>query len=482
MNTQCTEFYINGKWQTPCSTEQRELINPANEKPYGVIAMGNDNDINLAVAAAKDAFPAWSATPVSTRIKLLENIIATYKKYYAEVVQAITLEMGAPVTLSSDVQAAMGIGHFSSTLKVLSEFEFESAKGSTLIRKEPIGVVGLITPWNWPMNQVVCKVAPALAAGCTIVLKPSQESPLSAMLLARIMDEAGVPAGVFNLVQGSGSKIGHALSSHPDVDMVSFTGSTQAGAQVSTSAAPTIKRVSLELGGKSANILLDDADLPRAVKSGIQSVFANSGQTCTAPTRMLVPSSHYAEVIEIAKQVGEAAQAGVGHPDNRDTKIGPVANQRQFEKIQSMIAQGIDEGATLLSGGLGKPDGLEEGFYVKPTIFVDVDNKMQIAQEEIFGPVLCILSYQDEDDAIRIANDSPYGLSGYVSSASVERANQVAARMRTGMVHINGAKPDLFAPFGGYKQSGNGREWGEFGLEDFLETKAVLGGVNANNG
>lgn len=475
MNFKTNQFYIAGEWVAPHSQHTRPLVNPANETKYGEAAMGQEADVDDAVAAAKLAFDYWSAVSVAERIALFEKIIATYKKYYAQMVGAITQEMGAPITLSEKAQAAMGIGHFSATLEVLKSYEFSHQQGTTEIRKEPIGVVGLITPWNWPMNQVVCKVAPALAAGCTIVLKPSQDACLSSALLAEILHEAGVPKGVFNLVQGSGSKIGDYMSRHPDIDMISFTGSTQAGAEVSKAAAPTIKRVALELGGKSANIILDDADIQKAVVGGIKSVFANSGQTCTAPTRMLVPNALMPQVIAIAKATGEASQKAVGDPTQQSTSIGPVAHQRQFEKIQEMIARGIGEGATLLCGGLGKPEGLNQGYYVKPTIFADVTNDMAIAQEEIFGPVLVIIGYDDDDDAVCIANDSPYGLSGYVSGGDPERVRNVASKMRTGMVHLNGAPADLTAPFGGYKQSGNGREWGAHGLEDFLEIKSVMG-------
>ncbi|NVK57115.1 MAG: aldehyde dehydrogenase family protein [Alteromonadaceae bacterium] len=478
MNANTTQFYINGQWVAPLNDHQRPLINPATEEQYASVAMGDSADVDAAVAAAKGAFDSWAATPVAERIALFERIIGGYKKRFAEIAQAITQEMGAPASLSQSAQAAMGIGHFAATLEVLKSFAFSHRQGTTEIRKEPIGVVGLITPWNWPMNQVVCKVAPALAAGCTIVLKPSQDASLSAALLADILHEAGVPAGVFNVIQGSGAKIGDYMSRHADIDMISFTGSTQAGTQVARAAADTVKRVALELGGKSANIILDDADIPRAVTNGIKAVFANSGQTCTAPTRMLVPNSAMAQVLAVAKAVGEGSLTAVGDPTDANTGIGPVAHQRQFEKIQEMIAKGIDEGATILCGGLGKPEGLETGYYVKPTIFTDVTNDMLIAREEIFGPVLVIIGYEDDAEAVRIANDSPYGLSGYVSGTDKDRVRNVASQMRTGMVHLNDAKPDLQAPFGGYKQSGNGREWGEYGLEDFLEVKSVLGWHN----
>ncbi|WP_414828853.1 aldehyde dehydrogenase family protein [Alteromonas sp. H39] len=478
MKTDSKQFYIQGQWCAPHSTRTQALVNPATAEPYGAVALGSVDDVDSAVKAAKAAFVSWSQTTVAQRLDIMKAIREQYKARYSDLVAAITLEMGAPVSLSTDLQAAMGIAHIDAFTKALSEFAFEHQQGTTCVRKEPIGVVGLITPWNWPVNQIMCKVIPALAAGCTMVLKPSEMSPISADIIAQILHDAGVPAGVFNLVHGDGAIVGSALSSHPDIDMVSFTGSTRAGTAVSKSAADTVKRVSLELGGKSANILLDDADFAKAVKAGVQSVFSNSGQTCTAPTRMLVPASRLEEVNDIARAVAEKALQGVGDPNEKTTRIGPVANQRQFDKVRAMIDAGIAEGATLLAGGSDFPSHLSQGFFIKPTIFTDVTNDMTIAQEEIFGPVLCIMPYDDEDDAVRIANDSPYGLSGYVSG-SPERARQVARRMRTGMVHINGAHPDLTAPFGGYKQSGNGREWGEYGLDDFLETKSIPGFYDA---
>ncbi len=478
MKTDSKQFYIQGNWCDPRSTRTQPLVNPANAEPYGAVALGSVDDVDQAVGAAKQAFDSWSQTSTEQRLERLKAIRQHYKARYNDLVQAITLEMGAPVGLSTDLQAAMGIAHIDTFTKVLSDFAFEHQQGTTCVRKEPVGVVGLITPWNWPVNQIMCKVIPALAAGCTMVLKPSEMSPLSADIIAEIMDDAGVPAGVFNLIHGDGAVVGSALSSHPDVDMMSFTGSTRAGTAVSKAASDTVKRVSLELGGKSANILLDDADMARAVKAGVQSVFSNSGQTCTAPTRMLVPASRLAEVNEIAKAVADKALQGVGDPTDPATRIGPLANQRQFDKVRTMIDTGTQEGATLLAGGSDFPEHLSQGFFVKPTVFTDVTNDMTIAKEEIFGPVICIMPYKDEDDAVRIANDSPYGLSGYVSG-SPERARDVAKRLRTGMVHINGARPDLFAPFGGYKQSGNGREWGEYGLDDFLETKSIPGFYDA---
>ena len=361
----------------------------------------------------------------------------------------------------------------SEVVKVLGHFQFEELKGSTLMRKEAIGVCGLITPWNWPMNQIVCKVAPALAAGCTMVLKPSELAPLSAHLFAQILAEAGVPAGVFNLVHGDGPTVGAAIASHPQVDMVSFTGSTRGGVAVATAAALTVKRVTQELGGKSANIILEDADLAKAVKHGVQTCFVNTGQSCNAPTRMLVPRSKVGEASAIAKQVAESTK--IGDPLAEDTSMGPLASKAQFEKVQRLIQKGIDEGATVVTGGIGRPDGFSKGYFARPTVFADVRNEMTIAREEVFGPVLCILPYEDEDDAVRIANDSPYGLAAFVTSGDVERARRVAKRIRAGNVHINGARVDFGGSFGGYKQSGNGREWGEAGLEEFLELKSVFG-------
>ena len=406
------------------------------------------------------------------RLALLQRIIEVYKAKSEEMAQAISTEMGSPFSVAKGATPA-GLGHLLEVVKVLGYFQFEERKGSTLMRKEAIGVCGLITPWNWPMNQIVCKVAPALAAGCTMVLKPSELAPLSAYLFAQILDEAGVPAGVFNLVNGDGPTVGAAIASHPGVDMISFTGSTRAGVAVATVAAPTVKRVTQELGGKSANIILEDADLAKAVKEGVQACFRNTGQSCNAPTRMLVPLSRMAEAAASAKQAAEATN--VGDPLAEDTAMGPLVSDQQFEKVQRLIRQGIDEGATLVTGGTGRPEGLSKGYFARPTVFADVRNDMTIAREEIFGPVLCILPYGDEDDAVRIANDSPYGLAAFVTSGDIERARRVARRLRTGNVHINGARVDFGGSFGGYKQSGNGREWGEAGLEEFLELKSVFG-------
>jgi aldehyde dehydrogenase (NAD+) len=469
----CLKFYIDGAWVEPTDPQPFDVINPANEQVIGQIMMGNETDVNNAVAAAKKAFETFSQTSVQERLDLLDAIIGVYQKRMGEVAETITAEMGAPAWLSSAAQAAMGIAHLSTAREILANFEWQKTKGATMIVREPVGVCGLITPWNWPINQIACKVAPALAAGCTMVLKPSEVAPLNAALFAEILDEAGVPAGVFNLVNGDGLNVGDVMSRHPDIDMMSFTGSTRAGIMVAKSSADTVKRVAQELGGKSANIILDDADFNKAVAQGVQSCFMNSGQSCNAPTRMLVPASRHDEVVEIAKSA--AAQVKVGDPTEDGTTIGPVVSEMQFNKIQGLIETAIDEGTELVCGGPGKPDGLNAGYYVKPTIFANVTNDMTIAREEVFGPVLSILRYENEEEAIAIANDTVYGLSGYVQSGDIHHARDVASRLRTGNVHLNGAGPDLNAPFGGYKQSGNGREWGELGFEDFLETKAVLG-------
>jgi aldehyde dehydrogenase (NAD+) len=402
---------------------------------------------------------------------LLRRIIEVYKAKSAEMAEAISQEMGCPISLSRAAQVPAGLGHLSEIVKVLGQFKFEELKGSTLMRKEPIGVCGLITPWNWPMNQIAAKVAPALAAGCTVVLKPSEVAPLSAYLFAQILDQANLPPGVFNLVNGDGPTVGSAISSHPDVAMVSFTGSTRAGVAMALAAAPTVKRVTQELGGKSAQIILDDADLESAVKEGAQACFRNTGQSCNAPTRMLVSRSKMAQAIVAAKQAAEATK--VGDPFAEGTGIGPLASKVQFEKVQRLIKQGIEEGAKLIAGGV--PEGIHKGYYVKPTVFADVNNDMTIAREEIFGPVLCMIPYEDEDEAVRIANDTLYGLSGFVTSGDIERARRIAKRIRSGNVHINHARIDFGGCFGGYKQSGNGREWGEAGLEEFLELKAIFG-------
>jgi aldehyde dehydrogenase (NAD+) len=469
----CRQFYMDGKWVDPTEAHDFSVINPANEEPIATISLGGSADVDRAVFAAKRAFESYSETSPEERLKLLRRISEVYQSKIDEMADTISQEMGAPSSLARKAQAPAGLAHLLEIVKVLEHFKFEELKGSTLMRKEPIGVCGLITPWNWPMNQIVCKVAPALAAGCTTVLKPSEMAPLSAYLFAQILHEAAVPPGVFNLVNGDGPTVGAAIASHPDVAMVSFTGSTRAGVAVATAAAPSVKRVTQELGGKSANILLEDADFENAVKQGVQECFRNTGQSCNAPTRMLVPRSRMAETATTAKRTAEAIK--VGDPFAEGTSIGPLASKAQFDKVQRLIQKGIEEGAKLVSGGPGRPDGLTKGYFVKPTVFADVRNDMTIAREEIFGPVLCIIPYENEEDAIRIANDTPYGLSGFVTSANRERATRVAKRIRSGNVHINGARVDFGGSFGGYKQSGNGREWGEAGLEEFLELKAIFG-------
>jgi aldehyde dehydrogenase (NAD+) len=469
----CRNFYVDGKWVAPTEAHDFTVINPANEEGLAKISLGGASDVDRAVAAARRAFESYSESSVAQRVALLSRIINIYKAKLEEMALTISQEMGAPITLARKAQAPAGLAHLLEMVNVLGHFKFEELKGTTLMRKEPIGVCGLITPWNWPMNQVVCKVAPALAAGCTMVLKPSEFAPLSAYLFAEILHEAGVPAGVFNLVNGDGPTVGAAIAAHRDVDMVSFTGSTRAGVAVANAAAPTVKRVTQELGGKSANIILEDADLSAAVKQGVQECFRNTGQSCNAPTRMLVPRRKMSEAAATAKQTAEATK--VGDPLAEGTAIGPLSSKAQFEKVQRLIHTGIEEGAHLVAGGLGCPDGLGRGYFVKPTVFADVGNDMTIAREEIFGPVLCIIAYEDEEDAVKIANDSPYGLAGFVTSGNSERARKIAKRLRSGNVHMNGARVDFAGCFGGYKQSGNGREWGEAGLEEFLELKAIFG-------
>ena len=469
----CRQFYIDGKWVNPTNAHDFPVINPATEKEIALISLGTAADVDKAVAAAKRAFASYSEASREERVALLQRIIEVYQAKYEEMAETISQEMGAPMWLSRAAQAAAGLGHFLEIQRVLVSYQFEEIKGSTLVRKEPIGVCGLITPWNWPVNQIACKVAPALAAGCTMVLKPSEIAPLSGYLFTQILHEAGVPAGVFNMVNGDGPTVGAAISSHPDIDMVSFTGSTRAGVAVAAAAAPTVKRVTQELGGKSANIILGDADLEAAVKGGVQSCVMNTGQSCNAPTRMLVPRAKMAQAIAAAKQAAEAVK--VGDPTAEGVTIGPLASAAQFEKVQGLIKKGIEEGAQLVTGGAGRPDGISKGYFVKPTVFANVRNDMTIAREEIFGPILAIIPYDNEDDAVRIANDTPYGLSGYISSGDIEHARRIAKRIRSGNVHLNGAPPDFSGAFGGYKQSGNGREWGEAGFQEFLELKAVFG-------
>ncbi len=466
------KFYIDGHWVDPVTPKSMDVINPATEAVAGHISAGSKADVDKAVAAARKAFETYSKTTREERIELLQRILAEYQKRFGDVAHAITEEMGAPASLAQRAQAPIGMAHLATGIEVLKNFKFEEDRGPTRIVKEPIGVCGLITPWNWPINQIACKVVPALATGCTMVLKPSEEAPFSAYIWAEIMDAAGVPAGVFNMVNGTGPEVGAAISSHPDVDMVSFTGSTRAGVEVAKAAAPTVKRVAQELGGKSPNIILEDADLKTAVAGGVRSVMNNSGQSCNAPTRMLVPAAKMAEAIVIAKEAAEATT--VGDPNGNAT-IGPVVNKTQWEKIQRLIKAGVDEGATLVTGGPGRPEGLDKGYFVKPTVFANVNNDMTIAKEEIFGPVVSILGYNSVDEAVKIGNDTEYGLAAYISGTDMNKVREVASKLRAGQVSINGGGGDMTAPFGGYKMSGNGREWGDYGFHEYLETKAVLG-------
>jgi aldehyde dehydrogenase (NAD+) len=466
------QFYIDGKWVDPVTPKTLDVINPATEEAFARISLGSKADVDKAVAAAKKAFKSFSQTTKKQRIDLLQSIIATYQKHLDEIAEAIHTEMGAPMWLAKAAQAPAAMGHIGTTLQALAEMEFEAPRGKNRIRYEPVGVCGLITPWNWPINQIAAKVAPAIAAGCTMVLKPSEIAPMDAILFAQVMHEAGVPAGVFNLVNGDGPGVGEAMSRHPDIDMMSFTGSTRAGIAVSKAAAETVKRVALELGGKSANIVLEDADFGKAVQAQMGGLMVNSGQSCNAPTRMFVPRKKQAELAGMVKAAMDAVKIGDGSPGS----IGPVVSEAQYNKIQGLIQKGMDEGAKLVTGGLGRPEGVNRGYYVRPTLFSDVDNRMTIAQEEIFGPVLAMIPYDTEEQAIEMANDSLYGLSGYVQAGTLEHARKVAAQMRTGNVHLNGAPVDFTVPFGGFKQSGNGREWGgEFGIHEFLEIKAVVG-------
>lgn len=469
---QSLKFYIDGQWVDPVSPQRHQVINPATEAPVGEINLGNAQDVDNAVKAAKKAFDSFSRTSREERIDLLERIIEAYKARRNDLAKVITEEMGAPSALAANLHAMIGQLHLKTALQVLKEYHFEHERGGHRVELEPIGVCALITPWNWPINQIAAKVSPAIACGCTMVLKPSEVSPFSATIWAEVMDAAGVPAGMFNMVHGLGPVVGAALSSHPDIDMVSFTGSTGAGIEVARNAAPTIKRVHTELGGKSANIILPDADIQKAVSGGIRGVMANAGQSCNAPTRMLVPADRMDEVIAVARDT--ASKITVGDP-TQDPDVGPVASKTQFDKIQGLIEKGVAEGATLVAGGPGRPSGIDKGYFVQPTVFANVTNDMTIAREEIFGPVVSILPYKDVDDAIAIANDSPYGLAGYIQGEDAETIAQVARRLRVGQVLINQPRPDPMAPFGGYKQSGNGREWGDHGFEAFLEVKAVLG-------
>jgi len=467
------QFYIDGAWVDPEVPHPFDVIDPSNEDAFAQISLGSKVDVDKAVAAAKRAFRTFGFSTVGERLDLLNRIINVYRKRSNDLALAVSREMGAPRQFALDSQVGVGLAHLEKMAETLKTFEFRHAKGSHLVVKEPIGVVGLITPWNWPLNQITCKVGPALAAGCTMVLKPSEIAPLDAIIFAEIIDEAGVPKGVFNLVNGDGPTVGQALASHPDIDMMSFTGSTRAGILVAKAAADTVKRVHQELGGKSANILFDDVDLQSAVTKGVAGCFGNSGQSCNAPTRMFVPRERHDEAAGIAKVAAE--KFIVGPADGAHTKLGPVVSEVQFNKIQDLIESGITEGATLVAGGPGRPADLNRGYYVRPTVFADVTPDMRIAREEIFGPVLSILPYDTVEQVVDLANDTVYGLASYIQSKDLEKAREVAARMRSGNVYINYPAWDAGLPFGGYKQSGNGREYAEYGLEDFLEIKGIAG-------
>ena len=467
------QFYIDGRWVDPVEPRTLDVIDPSNEEAFAQISLGSKADVDHAVAAAKAAFPSFSHTRPAERRDVLRKVVEVYNKRAEDLVHAVSREMGAPVGFARDSQIWVGRAHLEKMVEVLDNFAFEHRKGTSLVVKEPVGVVGLITPWNWPLNQITCKVGPALAAGCTMVLKPSEIAPLDAIIFAEILDEAGVPKGVFNLVNGDGPTVGQAMSVHPDIDMMSFTGSTRAGIQVAKAAADTVKRVHQELGGKSANILLDDVDLETAVTKGVAGCFGNSGQSCNAPTRMFVPRTMHEEAKAIAKRAADTFK--VGPADHAGTTLGPVVSQVQFDKIQDLIRSGVAEGASLVAGGPGRPADLNRGYYVRPTIFADVTPQMRIAREEIFGPVLAIMPYDTEDEVVAEANNTVYGLASYIQSRDIGKARAVASLMRTGNVHINYPAWDAGMPFGGYKQSGNGREYAEYGLEDFLEIKGILG-------
>jgi aldehyde dehydrogenase (NAD+) len=467
------QHYVNGTWVDPLQPVLLDVVNPSTEEAFTQIALGGQADVDRAVAAAKAAFPAFARTSRADRLDLLKAILSEYNKRRRDIAEVLSQEMGAPLKFALERQAATGTGHLMRMIQVLEDYHFEEVQGTTLIAREPIGVAGLITPWNWPINQIVCKVAPGIAAGCTMVLKPSEVAPLNAIIWSEVMHAAGVPAGIYNMVQGEGAVVGGAMSSHPDIDMMSFTGSTRAGILVAQAAATTVKRVCQELGGKSANILLPDVDFQTAVTKGVLGMMGNSGQSCNAPTRMFVPADRQDEVKAIARAA--AARVIVGDVNDEQTTIGPVVSEVQFNKIQRLIQAGIDEGAELVTGGPGRPENLNRGYFVRPTIFANVRNDMSIAREEIFGPVLSILPYRDEEEAIRLANDTVYGLAAYVQSADAGHARRVAAEMRAGNVFMNYPAGDTAAPFGGYKQSGNGREYGKWALDDFTEIKAVIG-------
>jgi aldehyde dehydrogenase (NAD+) len=467
------QFYIDGAWVDPLTPHAIDVIDPSTEEVFTQISGGTAADVDRAVRAARAAFDSFSRTSVAERVQLLEAVCVEYEKRYEDIAQAVSQEMGAPLGFARSAQAWIGKAHLREMLRVLKSYRFSWMEGTTQIVKEPIGVVGMITPWNWPLNQITCKVGPALAAGCTMVLKPSEIAPTTGIIFAEVMHAAGVPKGVFNMVNGEGATVGAALSAHPEVDMMSFTGSTRAGILVAKAAADTVKRVHQELGGKSPNILLPDADFARRVPEGIANVFSNSGQSCNAPTRMLVPRDRHAEVVELARTA--AGNFTVGDPRSENSNLGPVVSKLQFDKIQGLIQSGIEEGAELVAGGPGLPDGLSRGYYVRPTVFANVTPEMRIAKEEIFGPVVSIMPYETEEDAIAEANNTVYGLAAYIQSGDLDHAKKVAARMRAGTIYINAPSTDIAAPFGGYKQSGNGREWSHWGLDDFLEIKGIVG-------
>jgi aldehyde dehydrogenase (NAD+) len=468
-----TKFYIDGAWVDPIEKRLLDVEDPSTEAVFTQIAIGSAADVDRAVAAAKRAFATFSRTRVAERRALLARIIEEYNKRYDDIAAAVSQEMGAPLAFARAAQAAIGAAHLNEMLRVMDEYRFEWMRGTTRIVKEPVGVVGMITPWNWPLNQITCKVGPAIAAGCTMVLKPSEIAPISGVIFAEVMDAAGVPPGVFNMVHGEGPVVGAAMSSHPDIDMMSFTGSTRAGIQVAKAGAETVKRIHQELGGKSANILLRDVDFATAVPKGVTSVFSNSGQSCNAPTRMLVPVERHEEALDLARTAAHSVIAG--DPRSANSNMGPVVSKLQFDRIQALIHAGIEEGADLVAGGPGLPEGLSRGYYVRPTVFGNVKPHMRIAQEEIFGPVISIMPYETEEQAIEIANDTPYGLAAYVQSGSLERAREVGRQMRAGTVYLNYPASDIGAPFGGYKRSGNGREWSDWGLDDFVEIKGIVG-------
>lgn len=468
-----SQFYINGKWVDPVRPSKLQVINPATEKSVGEISVGSALDIDNAVSAARSAFKSFSKTAISERIELLSEIRNVYKKRFNEIAEAIMTEMGAPINLASGAQASVGMSHLKTAIRVLEETKFEYTHNNLIIRKEPIGVCGLITPWNWPINQVVSKLAPCIAAGCTSILKPSEIAPLSAIIIAEIIHEAGAPNGVFNMVHGYGPVVGEAMSNHQDIDMMSFTGSTRGGIAVATSSAKTVKRVSQELGGKSPNIIIDDTKFNESVTRGVSGCMSNTGQSCNAPTRMLVPAHRHDEALEIAKLAAESMTTG--DPKLPSTDIGPLVSETQFNKVQDLLKSGIESKATLVTGGVGKPDGLETGYFVKPTIFGNVSNDMEIAQKEIFGPVLSIIPYETDEEAVAIANDTEYGLAAYVAGDNKEKLMYFARNLNAGQIHLNYASGGADAPFGGFKKSGNGREKAEWGLDEFLEIKAIMG-------